>query len=159
MILGPWDPSPTYSVELAQLIRACIRQEKRLMEIDRWLPFPQTSCSFAFGFDAKPIPVGALFLLWRECPDFTTRCAFCGGTVRGYSCCALNAVGNISGCCDACGKPHTRFVAGLSAARDLFRPHLDRTEYQISRANADGCFPGPREPLFRALYDLGEWNL
>jgi hypothetical protein len=65
--------------ELARLVRLLI--EKR-NELDPWLPFPQSSCSFAFGDQAKPMPIGALLTLWdndprwrRECPNVEASCA------------------------------------------------------------------------------------
>ena len=159
MTIGEWQIGPGTNVGLSQLLGACLRREAELLAVDRWMPFPQTSCSFAFGKQARPLPIGALFRLWSECPAITGTCVSCGGRVLAYSCGGLASVGSVSACCEACGRLHSRFVGGLPAALDVIGPSLAGTEFEVSKMSMGECFPGPGEPLFRALYDLGEWYL
>jgi hypothetical protein len=57
-------------------------------ELDPWLPFPQSGCSFAFGDEAKPMPIGALLHLWANDPRWRRPCVNCGGF--GHNCCEVD---------------------------------------------------------------------
>jgi hypothetical protein len=68
---------------LAGLVRAIIERRE---ELDPWLEFPQTSCSHWFGPQHRPLPIGALYLLWERDECWRKPCPECNGELRGISC-------------------------------------------------------------------------
>lgn len=66
--LNPWSKinNGGDDSERASIIRALLGLGKLSGKLDLWLPFPQNLCCFSFGKDARPIPVGALLILWER---------------------------------------------------------------------------------------------
>jgi hypothetical protein len=156
---GAWIPVGRRDDDLATMIRACQRHRRMLLFIDPWLPFPQRSCSFAFGERAVPLPIGVLFRLWERGPEFTGECHECGGRIHAYTFGGLLATGGAYGVCVRCGAVHANRLGGFPRMAMIAGPHLDGTWFQISRMSFGGCFPGARKPLYRALRRLGETDL
>jgi len=63
----------------AELIRALRDAERRQASPDPWLWFPQQSANAGFGPEARPLPVGALRVLWRAGCPFVQACPGCEG--------------------------------------------------------------------------------
>lgn len=53
--------------------------------LDPWLPFPQINCTFSFGPEGLPLPLGALYYLWQRWPAARGPCPKCGGEGYSYS--------------------------------------------------------------------------
>lgn len=152
--------------ERASIIRALLGLGKLSEKLDPWLPFPQNSCCYSFGKDKRPIPVGALLILWEKHPLFTGRCPECNGKAFGYAFGGLFNIGGIVGCCIECKRKLFRHVGGLMKTGGLISPFLKDTPYSLNTSLFGGAFKGPREPLLTALRELGirdipdeEWAL
>jgi hypothetical protein len=160
MTAPAWKVSEVRNPEIAQLLRGCLRFEQRLASDNPWLPFPASVSAFSFGTDGQPLPIGALFLLWRNCPGVTTTCTACGGRVLGCeSFVGFLSSGIISGVCVDCTRGHSQWIAGLGAIHKLIGPHLKGTEFRVRGGSLGGGFKGRRAPLWHALYKLGERDL
>ncbi|MDQ8155219.1 MAG: hypothetical protein P3B98_11220, partial [Gemmatimonadota bacterium] len=61
---NPWVQGTRVMPENAQLLRGILRHEQAMRTEHRWLPYPQARCSFGFGAEQRPLPVGALITLW-----------------------------------------------------------------------------------------------
>ncbi len=135
--------------ELARLVRLLI--EKR-DELDRWLPFPQSGCSFAFGDEAKPLPIGALFHLWDKDPRWRRECPQCGGDMRGLSCGGLLNVSWFQMVCVDCNTAFS-FSAGrgIGDAGGLLTRTLTSTPFYVSKGQFGGAYRSDGQELQRLL--------
>lgn len=166
--LNPWSKinNGGDDSERASIIRALLGLGKLSGKLDLWLPFPQNLCCFSFGKDARPIPVGALLILWEKCPLFTGQCPECNSKVFGYAFGGLLNIGGVVGCCIECKREFVRHVGGLGKTGSAITPFLKETPYFIKTARFGDTFKGPREPLLADLRELGirdipdeEWAL
>lgn len=159
MTAPAWEASEVGSPEIAQLLRGCLKFEQVLAQDHPWLPCPASVSSFSFGTDRKPLPIGALFLLWSNCPELTTTCSSCGGRVlcRGFV--GLLSTGIVEAVCVDCTRIYSRWIAGLMAIHRLIGPPLKDTEFRVCGGSLGGGFKGRRAPLWHALYTLGERDL
>ncbi|MDP8257204.1 MAG: hypothetical protein P9M14_15775 [Candidatus Alcyoniella australis] len=137
-IKSHWSNEGRFSPEQAQILRACRCHQADLLQLDPWMPYPQRSCSFAFGEQARPLPIGALFLLWEQCPVFTTSCQHCGGSAWGVYFGGLLSVGGVVAYCSSCGLKHFNSLGGFSFMANLVRPYLESTLFKIARMSYGG---------------------
>lgn len=159
MTTQAWEPRQEYNLDLARMIRACLRHEQALLPRHKWITFPDSSCSFTFGKPGRLIPIGTLLLLWKVHPDVTTDCASCGGRVYGYEFGGLFSIGGAIARCSACGQKHVKSIGGAGAVGSFIGPSLKRTEYRINGMTIGGFPSGAREPLWSVLSQLGEQDL
>jgi hypothetical protein len=157
--LNGWTAGTCLLPEQAQLLRGVGRHLDVMRTTHRWVPFPQESCSFAFGAKGRPLPVGALIALWEGSAAFTTACQRCGGTVYVYSWAGLLSIGSLFGVCAACGQSHGQHIGGLAAAAALVQPVLHQTEFALAAAQFGSATIGKRLPLCKTLAALGERDL
>jgi len=146
-------------LEMASVIRNTVKFKGGLLRLDPWLPFPQNSCSYSFGNEGRPLPIGALFILWDKWPKFTGPCPACGGTAFGYGFGGLFSIGGVNGRCSVCGSLFGGSVGGLSQIGNLIRPMLAETPYFLKGSMFGGVYSGPRAPLVNALRQLGASDL
>lgn len=145
--------------ERSAIIRGVLEFRDELIALDPWLPFPQNSCCFGFGEDDRPLPVGALLLLWESWPACSGVCPECGGRVFGYGFGGLLSNGGVVGCCIDCARSAFRFVGGLGHVADDVQPILKPTPYFLKTGWLGGTVKGPRGPLVKALRRLGAANV
>jgi hypothetical protein len=155
----PWEPRDPFDHERAAIIRAVLRMSRLRDQLDPWLPFPQNSCTFAFGKEDRPLPVGGLLYLWEKWPAFTGRCPVCAGTGFGYAFGGLLSTGAVTGCCLRCETTLCRRIGGLGTIARELRPILRLTPYYLKSGCFGGTFEGSRAPLVAALRDLGVADL
>ncbi len=154
--------------EIASIIRNLMKFKKELLELDPWLPFPQRSCSYSFGEEGRPMPIGALFILWEKWPEFTGQCLDCGGDAFGYKVGGYYDISGVMGCCSVCGigfngrNPEKDMMALLAQIRQI-EPILEKTPYFVKGmkfgGSRGGHFGGPGAPLVAALRQLGATDL
>jgi hypothetical protein len=153
------NPRKDRDLETAQLLRGVLAHREALMEKDPWLPFPQHACSFTFGKDKAPLPIGALALLWENWPAATGVCSECGGRVFARAFGGGLSQGGVSACCSTCGRVHFRCVGGLSAVGEAPARILKGTEFYVATGIFGGTQAGPRRPLWEAMRALGVSDL
>jgi hypothetical protein len=136
-----------------------IQFRAQLLQLDPWLAFPQANCAFRFGIENRPLPVGALFLLWDNLPDATGRCSHCCGEVYGWGFGGLLSVGGAVGCCVRCASRLTNRFGGLGIVAERLNGVLRDTEFHITTGLFGGSVDGPRQPLCYALRRLGATDL
>lgn len=140
-----------------QFVTAILANEQALMQLDSWVPFPQTTCFAVFGDGNKPLPLGALVALWHRCPDFTGRCPLCGGRLYGYTIGGILRVAGVSACCVNCGAGAQRSLGTAVQAVKAVASYLRDTPYYMRAVIPNGACAGASEPLVRALRELG-WS-
>ena len=155
----PWTVGNAQAPELAALIRSVSKFKNELPQLDHWLPFPQNACCYSFGKDRRPLPIGALFLLWEKWPASTGTCPTCNGAVYGYAFGGFLSLGGVCACCAGCEKGLHRSVGGLLTIGKQIEPILKTTSYFLKGALFGGSFEGPRAPLVKALRQLGATDL
>jgi hypothetical protein len=156
---SPWRYTGGEDADLAKLIRALLARREEVLSVDPWLPFPQNCCCFGFGDGRRPLPVGALVLLWDRWTAATGPCADCGGGIyaRGFG--GLLSIGGVVGHCSGCGRRHFRPIGGLSTVGAEAGRALEGTEFNITLALFGGVVEGPRRPLWEALRASGVADL
>lgn len=113
-------PSSAESHGVAELLRRLLARCERDTSLDLWLPFPQNACSFGFGRPPRPLPIGALFILWAEGPPFKQPCAECGDELRMVSFGGLLTVGGGRMICSACDAEFfQRALGGLGTVGQI----------------------------------------
>ena len=154
--MNPWEASEHRAPERATLVRNVLAFRDQL---DPWLPFPQNACCFSFGEDSRPLPLGALFILWERWPAITGPCPVCGGQGYGVGFLGFLATGRIYGVCIDCEASLIRCVGGFCSLADEIRPILKGGPYYLNRGVMWGTFEGLRAPLVAALQSLGARDL
>ena len=149
-LLFAWQDTGRWNPSCAEAVRQLIANRDTLLELDPWTPMPQSSCSFGFGEDEHPLPIGALLRLWDAWPAATGSCPRCGGAVRAYSLGGTARRGGILGTCVVCEREVVRPVGGVEAIADLVRPVLAGTEFHLSSVAEHG------EPLRGDMMALAE---
>jgi hypothetical protein len=113
----------------AQLVKALIQRRD---ELDPWLPFPQSTCPFGFGDDSRPLPIGALFILWDRDPRWRGPCPRCGGDLRGLLTGGLLSFSWFEKVCLDCEHSFSiREQGSIGDAAGRFRTALQGTEFHI----------------------------
>lgn len=123
---GRWEPA------LAARMRYLVRYRDSLLATDRWIAVPQSSCGFVFGVGRRPLPIGALCMLWDRWAATTGECPSCGGRVVCFAMGGTPNVGGLIGCCLVCERQLRRPMDGLAAVAEAMAPILDGTEYEVS---------------------------
>ena len=154
----PWEVSGQNS-EKAQLVRLCLKREADLRRLNGWIEFPQSSCTYVFGKEQRPLPIEALFRLWRRCEEATGRCPACGRRIYATGFGGLLAIGGMCGVCVECDSMVVRPVGGLARVRDVVAPYLAGSPFAITGMIFGAAHPGRRLPLVEALRSLGETDL
>ena len=114
---------------IAEALR-CILTLTPQRALDPWLPFPQNGCTFGFGEPPRPLPVGALFTLWRTGVPFTRLCPACAHTVRVVSFGGLLTIGGGRMICSRCdGEFYQPWDGGLRGVASIVRNGLRGTEF------------------------------
>lgn len=157
--MNPFAAKPDTDPGLVLVIQATLAYKHRLLTLDPWLPFPQNACCHAFGPERKPLPIGALFLLWERWPACTGDCPECGAKVYGVGFGGLLSIGGVVAVCIGCSREMYRHIGGLMVVAEEFRPWLAGTPYALSSSVFGGCVGGDRRALVDALRDLGASNL
>ncbi len=145
--------------EIASILRGMLKFKKELLELDPWLPFPQNTCCYSFGADGRPLPIGALFILWEKWPECTKPCSACGGASFGFGWGGFFSMGGVVGYCSVCGSAFSKPIGGLSQTCAQFGPLLRDTPYFVKQSMWGGTYEGPRPPLVNALRQLGATDL
>lgn len=136
--LFAWQDTGRWNSPSAEAVRQLIANREALLELDAWTPVPQASCTFGFGEDSLPLPIGALVRLWDAWPAATGSCPRCGGAVRAFSLGGTAKRGGILGACVVCERELVRPVGGVEAIADLVRPVLTGTEFHLSHVSEHG---------------------
>ncbi len=149
-----WGSASEPDVPLAQMMRGALLNLPALLATDPWLPIPGNSCSFGFGPEGRPFPVGAAALLWA--PEHSRGvCGRCRGRVVVTGGGGLFSVGGLSGVCVDCQRPCSCPVGGLFAVKRVFDAAVEGTPFRITNARFGGCIAARRRPLWEALRALG----
>lgn len=145
--------------EIACIIRNAMKFKRELLELDPWLPFPQNTCCYSFGAEGRPLPIGALFILWEKWPESTRPCSACGGASFGFGWGGFFSLGGVVGYCSVCGSAFSKPIGGLSETCSKFAPILKDTPYFVKKSMWGGTYEGSRAPLINALRQLGASDL
>ena len=107
--------------------------------LDPWLSFPQNACSFAFGKPPRPLPIGALRILWDEGIPFKQPCPDCKGRAFMVSFGGLLTIGGGRLICSACGAAFFQSIGSLSIVATLVGTRLNGTEFAPSSMKFGGA--------------------
>jgi hypothetical protein len=149
-----WRPAGT-SEQTQTLLASVVEHEAALLDLDPWIPFPQLGCYGVFGDDARPLPIGALSLLWKSFSSFTGRCVPCGGRSYGYSVSGILQVAGVSACCIDCGARSQLSLGNGAQCAKAIASHLRHSEFYLRAVWPRGGFPCSAQPLIRAMHTLG----
>lgn len=119
---------PALKPDLAALVKAVIQHQGQL---DPWLEFPQSTCCFKFGAAKRPLPIGALYLLWQRDERWRKLCPYCSGDARGLCCGGFLSTGWFEFICVDCSGFFVEHPGGLGTARDLLKT-LDDSEFRVT---------------------------
>lgn len=155
MTVTPWQVSDELEPVRGPVTRALLEHRDRLMSIDPWLAFPQTACSFSFGADGRPMPIGALFILWDNCSEAVGACPECGHDGYGYAFGGGLAVGGVIGSCSGCNGQLWRPLGGLATIGRLLSPYLEGTPYYFKTGSLGGVVSTDGRELLAQLRLLG----
>jgi hypothetical protein len=138
---GPFTITGRSCQETLELVRALRGFGRVLVDRDPWIPFPQRGCNLGFGFDALPLPIGALAHLWEHWPAMHGSCASCG-EVWGYCFGGTSKLGGVLGCCLVCEREVLREIGSATVVEGLVRPILEETPFHIQEVGPAGVFTG-----------------
>ena len=150
----PWEGTDRPGGISVEFIRALRGRGRVLVARDPWIPVPQRGCNYGFGFDARPLPIGALAHFWAHWPAMHGRCPLCGGEVFGYMITAMLSAGGIKGCCLVCEREVRRPIGSVVVLGDLVKQILSDTPYQLEAMGMSGAYPGNEDAFFDALAEL-----
>lgn len=153
--MNPFEVRTDTHPGLVLVIHATLAYKHSLLALDPWLPFPQNSCCYSFGPEGRPLPIGALFILWERWPAFTGQCPECGAKVYGYGFGGMLSTGGVRAVCVGCTRTLYRSIGGLTVVGSEFRPWLTGTPYTAGSFRFGGCFGGDGRALVDALRHLG----
>jgi hypothetical protein len=142
---------------MAMITRATWEHRVRLLREAPWTPFPQNDCTFSFGPDRRPLPVGALITLWDRWDAMTGDCPECGEAALGVSFGAGLGTGGIRGCCPRCARSTRRTVKGDAHIRGCIPAALRDTPYVVHQGLQ--ARRGPARPLVTLLRSWGVGDL
>ena len=136
----------------AELVRLLLGVWAHGVELDPWLPFPQNLCSFSFGDDNRPLPIGALRLLWSAGWPFQQTCPACGANAYIVSFGGIMTVGGGHLVCADCTREWFQWIGGfVRVGRNMEASPLQGTEYQIRHGRFGGAFSSAGAELRRVL--------
>ena len=141
------------------IVKALLELGDDISKLDPWLPFPQNSCCYSFGKESRPLPIGALMILWEKCPEAVWECPKCGGKVYTEGFGGLLGIGGFRGYCIDCGERSTNMKGGLVKVNRIVEPYLKKTPYFVKGMVFGGTIEGRKRPLYDALKKLGVKDL
>jgi hypothetical protein len=153
--MSPWGIEEHRETFRAAVIRGVLQHREQLLRLDPWLPFPQTACCFTFGRDDRPIPVGALFVLWDRWAEFTGPCPECGSAGYGFAFGGMLTVGGVVGCCTGCERHLFRQIGGLATVGRVVDAYLKGTPFFLKSGFFGGTQGSDGQELLDALASLG----
>lgn len=117
---------------LAEVLRRLATADRKAL--DPWLPFPQNGCSYAFGRPPRPLPIGALRILWDEGPPFRRPCPACRDQALMISMGGLLTIGGGRLICPACAGDFFQSIGSLSTVAEVLgNTRLAGTPFAVSR--------------------------
>jgi hypothetical protein len=155
MTTTPWQASDELEPLRGPVIRALLEHRDWLLAIDPWLEFPQKATSFSFGAEGRPLPIGALFVLWDNASVMVGACPTCGDDGLGFAAGGGLAVGGVSGACSGCHRQLWRPLGGLATVGRILSPFLEHTEFFIRAGSLGGTFGSDGAELIAAIQRLG----
>ncbi|MDY0017622.1 MAG: hypothetical protein RBS89_07255 [Candidatus Delongbacteria bacterium] len=141
--------------ENGKIIRALIEMGEDIEKLDQWLPLPQNSCCVVFGEKKSPLPLGAIRILWENCPEAIWKCEHCGGRVYADGMGGLLVVGGFSGVCIDCNLRGHNSIGGLGIVMNFIKPYFENSDFPIKGAIFGGASKGIKKPMYEALKELG----
>lgn len=133
---------------LAQLVLESLAHET---ELDRWYEWPQKATTFLFGAEARPLPLGALQILWKQYPalSFCPACRItnCYGLDFG----GLLSIGGLHSVCTSCSGVFLCFIGGLGAMWNFLKERLDGSPFFVNVATFGGAHSGDGYLLLKEL--------
>jgi hypothetical protein len=132
---------------LSHIVKALI---ERRNELDPWLEFPQSSCTFRFGDAKKPLPIGALYRLWETDDRWRKPCPSCGNKAYGLSCGGFLSNGWFVFVCVECSRSFHVNPGGLLSAAALLS-NLNGSEFEVTGSCFGAAIASRGEPLLKAL--------
>lgn len=153
MTVAPWQVTDEREPLRGPVIRALLEHRDRLLAVDPFLAFPQSHCSFSFGADGRPLPIGALFIFWDSCSEMVGRCPDCGEDAFGFGAVGGLAVGGVIGACTEarCSRQLWRSLGGLATVGRILRPHLQHTLFFLKTGSLGGTFGDDGRELLAQL--------
>ena len=106
------EPRPE-DAALVPLIRALRLAWERGDMPDAWLPFPQTHANIGYGPEARPLPIGALRLMWAARYPFVQACPACEHGAWMVSAGGHPTMGGLDLVCLACTTRWHQPIGGL----------------------------------------------
>lgn len=121
-------------------------------DLDPWLAFPQGTCCFTFGEGKRPLPIGALRLLWAAGWPWTQPCPACDGTLHAVGFGGLLSKGGTISVCPGCGRSWFQQIGGLGTMADLVRSSpIAGTEFRLGGGMFGGAASSDGAALLQAL--------
>lgn len=137
---------------VAETIRRLLDAWALGKKLDPWLPFPQTMCCFSFGEERKPLPIGALRVLWSKYPEFKKPCLECGSDCYGVAFGGLMSTGGIYHVCIHCDTCWLQVIGSMFTIGALVSSGpLKRTPYKLKGAMLGGAFSSDGAELIKQL--------
>ena len=140
-------PEPLFPLEREKYRPITAEVLRRLLAAkkidDLWMPFPQRMCCFSFGRNRdRPLPIGALFLLWDAGSPFAQNCPDCGGQAYMVSFGGLLAIGGGYLVCTGCGNEYFQSLGGFPKISEILEQSpLAGTEFRYRGARFGGVYP------------------
>lgn len=134
---------------LAEVLRRLAQRSPE--SLDPWLPFPQSGCSYGFGRPPRPLPIGALRLLWAHGHPFRQPCPDCGSDLHMISMGGLLAVGGGRLICIGCDAEFFQSIGNLPIVGGIVAQALQGTEFKPTSMVYGGCVGSDGAKLLREL--------
>ncbi|MCC6334296.1 MAG: hypothetical protein IT380_09950 [Myxococcales bacterium] len=152
---APWNTDDHRETLRGQIIRALLEHRDRLLAVDPWLALPQDHCCFSFGARGRPVPIGALFILWDSCAEMVGHCPECGDDGYGFAFGGALTVGGILGACIGCQTHLWRPLGGLATVGRIIAPYLRGTPFFLKDGRFGGTVGSDGRELIAQLRLLG----
>jgi hypothetical protein len=138
--------------ETARVLERLIKWHESGKELDLWLPFPQKLCSFYFGPQKQPVPVGALFVLWKAGEPYVQACPICNQTAHMISFGGGLSIGGGQLVCRSCANSWHHHMGGLGRVMEVLKAGpLARSEFRCSGALFGAACPSDGRQLCELL--------
>ena len=144
--------NPKPKPAIAEVLRLLLRAVESGRELDPWLSFPQTGCCFSFGPEGKPLPIGALHLLWSEGSPFVQECPDCGDKIYMIYFGGLLSMGGGSLVRVGCGQSWFQFMGGLGrVGRIIKETSIGESCFHLKGGRFGGAFGSDGAELCKLL--------
>lgn len=131
----------------AEVIRLIFERD----DLDPWLAFPQRTCCFNFGEEKRPLPIGALRILWAAGWPWTSPCPACVETLHAVGFGGLLSVGGVVSVCTGCSRSYFQQVGGIATMAHLARELLLDSEFPLKNGLFGGAYTSDGSALLTAL--------